>query len=66
MGRVSVIGLVALLIAALTGGCAHTPDFTPSHNMCDVPKTYLEVEAHDDPTQLDFGKPNAKLLPVPA
>src|SRR2546423_3516993 len=42
-------GLIVPLIAALVSGCAHTVEFTARDQMCEVPRTYLEVEAHDDP-----------------
>jgi len=42
-------GLIVPLIAALVSGCAHPAEFTAQDQMCEVPKTYLEVEAHDDP-----------------
>jgi hypothetical protein len=42
-------------IAAVLGGCAHTPPLTEgAAQMCDIPKTYLEVEAHDDPNRVDL------------
>lgn len=41
--------LRAIVAAAFLGGCAHTADFTAPADLCDVPRTYLDVEAHDDP-----------------